>query len=110
MLLTFYQPDPESGFPDEETSEIYVMNSDGTDMKNLSNRSGLDGFAEWSPDGKLIAFQSTRGNGTDNIFVMDGRRRQYPPTHRRPCERHATPLVARRQVDILHQPKQASDS
>ena len=71
MLLTFYQPDPESGFPDEETSEIYVMNSDGTDMKNLSNRSGLDGFAEWSPDGKLIAFQSTRGNGTDNIFVMD---------------------------------------
>ena len=76
MLLNFAQPDL-SWFDsvtwgvDEETLEIYVMNSDGTDMKNLSNRPGLDSHAQLSPDGKLIAFQSTRGDGTDDIFVMD---------------------------------------
>ena len=50
MLLNFAQPDL-SWFDsvtwgvDEETLEIYVMNSDGTDMKNLSNRPGKDNNA-----------------------------------------------------------------
>ena len=71
MLLNFAQPDTETGYADEQTWEIYVMNSDGTDMKNLSNRPGKDNNASWSPDGRLIVFESSRGDGTEDIFVMD---------------------------------------
>ena len=72
MLLNFAQPDTETGYPAQETFEIYVMNSDGTDMKNLSNRPGKDASAKWSPDGRLIVFESSRGDGhTEDIFVMD---------------------------------------
>ena len=71
MLLNVAQVDTESGFEDEETWEIYVINADGTDMRNVSNRPGKDNNAKWSPDGKLIAFESTRGDGTEDIFVMD---------------------------------------
>ena len=71
MLLNVAQVDTESGFEDEETWEIYVMNADGTDMKNVSNRPGKDNNAKWSPNGKLITFESTRGDGIEDIFVMD---------------------------------------
>jgi len=77
MLLNFAQKNTEYEFVDDETWadnetwEIYVMNADGTDMRNLSNRPGKDVNAKWSPDGKLIAFESTRGDGTEDIFVMD---------------------------------------
>ena len=76
MLLNFAQPDL-SWFDsvtwgvDEETLEIYVMNSDGTDMMNLSNRPGKDNNASWSPDGRLIVFESSRGDGTEDIYVMN---------------------------------------
>ena len=76
MLLNFAQPDLSwvdtvTWGVDEETLEIYVMNSDGTDMKNLSNRPGKDNNASWSPDGRLIVFESTRGDGTEDIYVMN---------------------------------------
>ena len=77
MLLNFAQLDTRSWMDtvtwgvDEETYEIYVMNSDGTDMKNLSNNPGKDNNAQWSPDGKLIAFESSRGDGTEDIYVME---------------------------------------
>jgi hypothetical protein len=36
--------------------ELYVMNSDGSDQKNLTNNPGNDGSPSWSPDGKKIVF------------------------------------------------------
>jgi Tol biopolymer transport system component len=38
--------------------------------KNLTNDPGEDTFPTWSPDGKRIAFTSTR-DGSYNIYVMD---------------------------------------
>src|SRR5206468_1029853 len=50
--------------------EIYVMNRDGTGVKRLTNDPGEDAYPAWSPDGKEIAFQSSRSGNLD-IFVMN---------------------------------------
>ena len=40
--------------------EVYVMNSDGSGVQQLTNQPGDDGHAHWSPDGKRIVFNSAR--------------------------------------------------
>ena len=50
--------------------EIYVMDNDGGNLRNLSNNPGDDRQPSWSPDGKQIAFMSER-DGHRQIYVMD---------------------------------------
>ena len=51
-------------------SEVFVMQSDGTNIKNLSNHKSFDGYPVWSPDGKQILFSSYR-SGNMQLFVMN---------------------------------------
>ncbi|HAF62688.1 MAG TPA: hypothetical protein DCK95_10235 [Anaerolineaceae bacterium] len=54
--------------------EIYVMDADGNNLRNLTNNSGDDWNAAWSPDGSQIAFVSNRENeqgGGQHIYIMD---------------------------------------
>ena len=53
----------------EGTSDIFIVNRDGSNLKRLTNRPGKDTTPAWSPDGKWIAFCSDR-DGTDDIFIM----------------------------------------
>ena len=50
--------------------EIYVMNSDGTEQRRLTNNRARDENPSLSPDGKKIAFASGRG-GNMEIYVMN---------------------------------------
>ncbi len=51
--------------------EIYVMDADGRNQKNLTNSPANDSQPDWSPDGTKIAFVSSRDGGRTQIYVMD---------------------------------------
>ena len=50
--------------------EIYVMDDDGKNQRNLTNHPSDDYAPSWSPDGTRIAFMSDR-DGNYEIYVMD---------------------------------------
>ena len=41
--------------------EIYIINADGTNIKQLTSDTAFDGTPAWSPDGKQIVFIRTSG-------------------------------------------------
>ncbi|MGD9144152.1 MAG: PQQ-binding-like beta-propeller repeat protein [Anaerolineae bacterium] len=54
-----------SGNPD-----IYVMDADGSNLRQLTDHPANDIWPEWSPDGTRIAFPSRR-DGNFEIYLMD---------------------------------------
>ncbi len=50
-----------------EDGDIYVMNADGTDLRQLTSGSRVDLSPAWSPDGTRIAFSDLSGG----LFVVD---------------------------------------
>jgi serine/threonine protein kinase len=49
--------------------QVYVMNLDGSEEKNLTDDLAQNRQPVWSPDGSQMLFVSTRG-GADEIFIM----------------------------------------
>jgi Tol biopolymer transport system component len=52
------------------TSEIYVVNVDGTGIRQLTDNHEPDEYPAWSPDGRKIAF--TRGRRQIYLMNADG--------------------------------------
>jgi len=50
--------------------EIYVMDIDGKNQRNITNNPAKDDYPSWSPNGQRIAFTSNR-DGNGEIYVMD---------------------------------------
>ena len=56
---------------DNVVSEIYVIDADGSNLRNLTKEAAFIGASPvWSPDGRRIAFVSDR-DGDDEIYVID---------------------------------------
>ena len=50
--------------------EVFVMDADGSDLRQLTRNQWDDRDPVWSPDGARIAFHGNR-DGDDEVFVMD---------------------------------------
>jgi Tol biopolymer transport system component len=55
---------------DSRRGELYVMESDGSNIRRLTKNTVLDWAPDWSPDGKQLVFTSNR-NATNQIYVMN---------------------------------------
>ena len=51
-------------------SEIYIMDTDGSNMARLTNNTTVDSDPNWSMDGSKIIFVATR-DGNSEIYVMN---------------------------------------
>jgi Tol biopolymer transport system component len=60
--------------------EVYVMNADGSGQKRLTRNRGWDSQTAWSPDGRKLAFVSSKRRGVlihanqagnDEVYVMN---------------------------------------
>lgn len=49
--------------------DVYVINADGTDQRNLTNSPEDEQWASWSPDGTRLVF--SRFPGAESTFVID---------------------------------------
>ena len=64
-------PLPSGGCCPSSSSDIYVMNADGSGSRRLTHKAGYNSAPAWSPDGRRIVFQSTR-DGNREIYVVNG--------------------------------------
>jgi Tol biopolymer transport system component len=53
-----------------DSSEIYIMNQDGSNQTNLTNNPATDTEPAFSPDGSKIAFSTSR-DGNSEVYVMN---------------------------------------
>jgi len=51
-------------------NEIYIINTDGSDTKNITNNEAQDGLPDWSSRRRSIAFLTTRESTSASIYQM----------------------------------------
>jgi serine/threonine protein kinase/Tol biopolymer transport system component len=56
--------------PPPANTSLYMINADGTELKQLSSVPGADFEPRWSPDGERIAFTSIR-DGNMQVYVLN---------------------------------------
>ena len=59
------------------SADIYRVHPDGTGIERLTEGPSYDDQAALSPDGRTLAFVSTRGGGTANIWLLDLASHEY---------------------------------
>ena len=55
--------------PASSSWDLYVINADGTALRQLTSDPGIEGLPAWSPDGEWIAYLSDDG-GNWGIWIV----------------------------------------
>ncbi len=69
--LLFVAPGGTDDFGNDLALDIWVINQDGTEIKNVTHHPGDDTEPAWAPDGSTILFTSDRVNDLRQVFRMD---------------------------------------
>ncbi len=72
ITYTDWTTTKEIGKAREWNWDIYVMESDGSDVVNLTNHPAVDIDSHWSPNGKQLCFSSNR-DGDFDIYTIDNK-------------------------------------
>lgn len=73
--------------------DIFVMNVDGTELRQLTNSPGLDAWPDWFRGGRQIAFASDR-SGLPHIYVMSADGSEQRQLTDEPGTANLTPVVS----------------
>jgi len=66
----------------DSTKQLYLVDSDGENLRRITNDPGLDLSPAWSPSGDSIAYGSIRGTTPSRIYILDlatGKESMVPP-------------------------------
>jgi TolB protein len=56
---------------DDGACDIYTINPDGSNQRRLTQETGNNEDACWSPDGRYIVFSSNRDGGDYHLYIMN---------------------------------------
>ena len=82
-------------------SDIYRVHPDGSDLERLTDDPAFDDQGVLSPDGRTLAFVSTRGSGTANLWLLDLAAKKYTNLTSNQARQLPAGVVARRRLDRL---------
>jgi TolB protein len=54
-----------------QPADLFVMDADGSNARQLTHTSAAEGYPSWSPDGRSIAFEADDATGNFDIYVMN---------------------------------------
>ncbi|GEM_PF-1028100 len=58
-----------TGSSDQKNYDIFTMNADGTNLRQLTDNNYYDGWPHWSPDGKRIVY-TTNPSGDEATYLV----------------------------------------
>ena len=86
---------------DKTNSSLWLVPASGGEPKRLTTAPGTNNHPRWSPDGKTIAFVSSRG-GSSQVWLLPIDGGEARPTHEAADRRLRPDLVAEGGQDRLH--------
>lgn len=72
IAFTGFTEEPGNPSLDDNNNDVYVVNTDGSNLVRLTDEPEFDGHPSWSPEGTKIAFQSSRFAGQSTEIMVIG--------------------------------------